>query len=83
MKTTIDAAGRLVIPKTIRDMAGLTPGVELEIDYRDGKVEIEPVELPIKLVRKGSLLVATRSVKRKMTSEDVNKVMQAVRERRI
>ncbi|MGE5278116.1 MAG: AbrB/MazE/SpoVT family DNA-binding domain-containing protein, partial [Acidobacteriota bacterium] len=31
MKTTIDAAGRLVIPRRIRREAGLEAGSELEI----------------------------------------------------
>jgi len=33
MRTTIDKAGRLVIPKVLRDRLGLSPGaVELEAD---------------------------------------------------
>ena len=58
MKTTIDAAGRLVIPKEIRREAGLKPGTPLEIRWREGRIEIEPAPLPVKLVRKGRLLVA-------------------------
>jgi AbrB family looped-hinge helix DNA binding protein len=58
MKTTIDNAGRLVIPKEIRTQAGLTPGMVLDIRWRDGCIEIEPAPLPVKLVRKGRLLVA-------------------------
>ncbi len=45
MKTTIDAAGRLVIPKKIREEAGLKPGTALDVRVRDGVIEIEP-ELP-------------------------------------
>jgi AbrB family looped-hinge helix DNA binding protein len=40
MKTTIDRAGRVVIPKAIREQAGLRPGVELEIRVEEGVVEI-------------------------------------------
>jgi AbrB family looped-hinge helix DNA binding protein len=58
LKTTIDNAGRLVIPKEIRTQAGLTPGMVLDIRWRDGCIEIEPAPLPVKLVRKGRLLVA-------------------------
>ena len=58
MKATIDAAGRLVIPKEIRRLAGLEAGAELEIRFRDGVVEIEPVAAPVNLVRDGHLLVA-------------------------
>ena len=58
MKTTIDQAGRLVIPKEIRQEAGLRPGMPLEVRCRAGRIEIEPTPLPVKLVRKGRLLVA-------------------------
>lgn len=58
MKTTIDPAGRLVIPKQIRQEAGLRPGMPLDVRWRAGRIEIEPAPLPVKLVRKGRLLVA-------------------------
>src|SRR5262249_22616614 len=58
MKTTIDSAGRLVIPKAIRRAAGLQPGMALEVRCHEGRVEIEPAALPVKLVQKGRLLVA-------------------------
>ncbi|NGZ09723.1 MAG: hypothetical protein CV088_10105 [Nitrospira sp. LK70] len=34
MKTTIDSAGRLVIPKALRREAGPQPGSTLEIRWR-------------------------------------------------
>lgn len=40
MKTTIDAAGRIVIPKRFRDELNLTGGSEVEIVMRNGLVEI-------------------------------------------
>ncbi len=58
MKTTIDPAGRLVIPKPIRQEAGLRPGMVLDVRWRAGRIGIEPAPLPIKLVRKGPLVVA-------------------------
>ena len=58
MQTTIDAAGRLVIPKEIRRQAGLKPGLSIEVRWRNGHIELEPTRLPIKLVKKGHLLVA-------------------------
>ena len=58
MKTTIDTAGRLVIPKELRQEAGLQPGTELEIRWRQGLIEIEPAPLPVKLRRRGRFLVA-------------------------
>ncbi|HEV8615985.1 MAG TPA: AbrB/MazE/SpoVT family DNA-binding domain-containing protein [Methylomirabilota bacterium] len=66
MRTTIDAAGRLVIPKEVRRDAGLPAGIAVEVRARDGRVEIEPAPLPVRLVKKGRLTVAvpTRRVPR-------------------
>ena len=43
MQATIDRAGRIVIPKQIRDALGLTPDTELEITIDGGGVRLEPV----------------------------------------
>ena len=59
MVTTIDAAGRLVVPKEIRRQAALEPGMPLEVRWRDGVIEIEPKLLAVTLERRGRLLVAT------------------------
>jgi AbrB family looped-hinge helix DNA binding protein len=59
----MDAAGRLVIPSEIRREAALEPGTPLEVRCRDGVIEIEPQPLPVKLERKGRLLVARPSTK--------------------
>jgi AbrB family looped-hinge helix DNA binding protein len=43
MRTTIDKAGRLVIPRSIRDRIGLTAGGEVELELDGAAVRIEPV----------------------------------------
>lgn len=53
MRSTIDAAGRVVIPKAIRDRLGLAGGETLEIVEREGRIEIEPAPTPMRLVRRG------------------------------
>lgn len=58
MTTTMDHAGRLVIPSEIRREAALEPGTPLEVRVRDGVIEIEPRPLSVRLQRKGRLLVA-------------------------
>jgi AbrB family looped-hinge helix DNA binding protein len=59
MTTTMDSAGRLVIPSEIRREAALEPGVALEVRWRDGVIEIAPQPIAVKLERRGRLLVAS------------------------
>jgi AbrB family looped-hinge helix DNA binding protein len=40
MRTTIDGAGRIVVPKPLRDQLGLTAGTELELEAVDGRLEV-------------------------------------------
>ena len=40
MRTTIDAAGRLVVPKPLRDELGFAAGAELEVTSVDGHLEV-------------------------------------------
>lgn len=49
MRTTIDAAGRLVVPKALRDLLGLHAGQALELRVRDGRLEAEPAPTPMHL----------------------------------
>lgn len=43
MRTTIDKAGRLVIPRALRDRIGLAEGGEVELELDGAAVRIEPV----------------------------------------
>jgi AbrB family looped-hinge helix DNA binding protein len=53
MRTTIDRAGRIVIPKSIRDEADLAPATEIEVSLDNGHVEIEPVsDVEVRLVER-------------------------------
>lgn len=57
MSITIDRAGRLVIPKSIRDELNLVPGSELEIDTNGDEIRLRlPVPKP-RLVEKNGFLV--------------------------
>jgi AbrB family looped-hinge helix DNA binding protein len=58
MRTTIDKAGRVVIPAPIRERAGLIAGAELEVTLEDSAVKIERVASGPRLVKVGRRLVA-------------------------
>jgi AbrB family looped-hinge helix DNA binding protein len=40
MRATIDQAGRLVVPKPLRDQLGFAAGTELELAAVDGRLEV-------------------------------------------
>jgi AbrB family looped-hinge helix DNA binding protein len=58
MVTAIDSAGRIVIPKPLRQRLGLEPGRAVEIRERDGRLEIEPAPTAMTLVRRKGGVVA-------------------------
>ena len=58
MKTSIDKAGRVVIPAAIRERAGLVAGAELEVTVDDTGVRLERVAAGPRLVKIGRRLVA-------------------------
>ena len=58
MKTTIDRAGRVVVPKAWREELGLGDGGEVELTLVDGRIEIEVVPTAVRLERRDGRLVA-------------------------
>ena len=58
MRTTIDVAGRIVVPKALRQVLDLKPGQALEIRAGDGRLEIEIAATPMTLERRGKSVVA-------------------------
>ena len=43
MRATIDKAGRLVIPRSLRDRIGLAGGGEVELELDGAAVRMEPI----------------------------------------
>lgn len=82
MKTTIDRAGRVVIPAPIRARAGLRPGTEVEILLDDLSVRlVRHVPRP-RLVRVGRRLVARPTVAvRELPDVDVAALVDEERNR--
>jgi AbrB family looped-hinge helix DNA binding protein len=80
MKTTIDAAGRIVVPKPLRLALGLQPGQALDIRAGDGRLEIEIAATPMQLKRRGKGMVAVPHDKLpSLTAELVRETLERVR----
>jgi AbrB family looped-hinge helix DNA binding protein len=80
MRTAIDAAGRVIVPKALRDELGLTAGRELEIRARDGVLVIEPVPTPVSLVKRGKRLVAKpKTALPALTQDEVRAALEGSR----
>ncbi len=80
MRSTIDAAGRVVIPKALRDAAGIAAGAELEIEVRDGRIEIEPVATPMRVVaRRGGAVIRADGEMPALTAETVRAILESTR----
>ncbi|MBZ2195881.1 AbrB/MazE/SpoVT family DNA-binding domain-containing protein [Occultella gossypii] len=58
MRTTIDSAGRIVVPKALRDAMDLAPGRAIEIIYADGRLEIEVIATDVEVERVDGLPIA-------------------------
>ena len=54
----MDAAGRLVLPKAVRERAQLAPGVPIEVRVVDGRVELEPAYARMQVEKRGGFWVA-------------------------
>ena len=59
VKASIDSAGRIVVPKALRDALGLTPGSELDISRYGAGLQLIPAGRTARLVDEGGRLVAT------------------------
>jgi len=80
MQTTIDSAGRIVVPKALRDALGVRPGQELEVEVRDGRLEIEVAPTPMRLEGRGKRVVAVPSQKLPpLTAEQVRATLEQTR----
>jgi AbrB family looped-hinge helix DNA binding protein len=80
MRTTIDAAGRIVVPKRLRDEMGVQPGQVLELELRDGRLEVEiaPVEFRLQRHRHGPVAVP-REAMPTLTAELVRQTLERTR----
>lgn len=75
MRTTIDTAGRLVVPKPLRDQLGFAPGTELEVDAVDGRLQVAvPSRVRVEDGAHGVRFAA--DVGEKLSAEQVRELME-------
>jgi AbrB family looped-hinge helix DNA binding protein len=58
MIATIDSAGRIVVPKRLREELGFKAGQRLELSAVDGRLEVEHPTTPMRLEKRDGRLVA-------------------------
>jgi AbrB family looped-hinge helix DNA binding protein len=59
MEATIDQAGRVLLPKPLRDALGLLPGTKVDVSRYGAGVQIIPAGRTARLVEEDGALVAT------------------------
>jgi AbrB family looped-hinge helix DNA binding protein len=58
MEAVIDQAGRILLPKAIRDALGLLPGTKVDISPYGAGVQVVPAGRTARLVEEDGVLVA-------------------------
>jgi AbrB family looped-hinge helix DNA binding protein len=80
MRVAIDAVGRLVIPKPLRDELGVTGATEVELSAADGRLELTVPDVPARVEeRDGSPIIVTDERMAPMTVEDTRSAIDRVR----
>lgn len=78
--TTVDGAGRVVIPKAIRGRLGLGPGAAVAVSEHEGIVEIRPAPVGATLARRGSVAVfVTPEALAPIDDDDVRAALEQTR----
>ena len=89
MNVTIDKFGRIILPKSLRQILGLTPGKEIAIEVTDGGFIATPVvnTQPILVEENGFLFVQyhneNESISTENTNVDFSNILEEVRNERI
>jgi AbrB family looped-hinge helix DNA binding protein len=59
MEATIDQAGRVLLPKPLRDALGLLPGTKVDVSRYGAGLQLIPAGRTARLVEEDGALVAT------------------------
>lgn len=80
MRIGIDAVGRLVVPKVLREELGIDGASELEISARDGVIELAVADVPARVAdRPEGAVIVTEVAMNPLTSEAVRTAIERTR----
>jgi AbrB family looped-hinge helix DNA binding protein len=80
MRVGIDAVGRLVLPKPLRDELGITDATELDVAVRDGVIELTVADVPARVeARDGEPVIVTDAPVPPLSVDDVRAAVDRVR----
>jgi AbrB family looped-hinge helix DNA binding protein len=78
--TSMDKAGRIVLPKPVREELGLGPGDSLELESSEDQIVLRPARGGGRMYKKHGMWVFDSA--EPLTVETVNKTIRQVREER-
>jgi bifunctional DNA-binding transcriptional regulator/antitoxin component of YhaV-PrlF toxin-antitoxin module len=80
MRIAIDSVGRLVVPKSLRDELGITGPAELEIEARDGMIELAVADIPARVEdRPDGAVITTAVPMTPLTTDEVRAAIDRIR----
>lgn len=80
MRVTMDAVGRLVVPKTLRETLGINGSTELDIVARDGVIELTVADVDARVEEHdGVPVIVTDSPVKPLTVDDVRAAVERTR----
>ncbi|MEW6166452.1 MAG: AbrB/MazE/SpoVT family DNA-binding domain-containing protein [Pseudomonadota bacterium] len=77
METKIDAVGRIVVPKPLRDALGLKPGATVDVSLYGRGLQVVPGSRTARLEKRQGRLVAVS--KTKVTDRDIFRLIDESR----
>src|SRR5437016_4036362 len=76
----IDPAGRVVLPKNVRQELAITPGDTFKVSIHGTAVTLTPTKETTGFVRKGKALVFSTTGKEILSEKTVNDILNNIRE---
>lgn len=71
---TVDAKGRIVLPKDLRERLGLDPGTEVDVHEKDGRAVVEPKVDPAEVIERLDALVADAAENRDAPADEMHPI---------